>query len=89
MLPQRRAPRSAQNSLTGATRTRITLLTATQAVAQRTYISPGTEQLVRELIEKHRFNVEHVRGVEERFVGGEWHFPCKTGAITYQHDEHT
>jgi len=53
------------------------------------YIFPGSEELVRQLIERHRFKVERVRDVHGRLLDGEWHFACKTGAILYQYDEHT
>lgn len=52
-------------------------------------VFPGSEGLVRELIERHRFKVERVRDSEGRLVEGEWHFPCKTGAVIYQYDAHT
>ncbi len=52
-------------------------------------VFPGSEGLVRELIERHRFKVERVRDTEGRFVEGEWHFPCKTGAVIYQYDADT
>jgi hypothetical protein len=53
------------------------------------YVFPGSEEFVRELIEKHRFKVERGRDVDGRLLEGEWHFPCKSGAIIYQYDEHT
>ncbi len=53
------------------------------------YIFPGSEEFVRELVEKHRFKVERVRDVEGRLLDGEWHFSCKTGAILYQYGADT
>jgi hypothetical protein len=52
-------------------------------------IYPGSEALVRELIEKHRFKVDRVRDADGRIVDGEWRFVCRTGAIIYQYDEDT
>jgi len=52
-------------------------------------IFEGTEEFVRELVEKHRFKVHRVRDTDGQLIDGEWWFPCKSGAMLYQYDEHT
>jgi len=52
------------------------------------YIFPELEELLRELVERHRFKVERLRDTDGRLLGGEWLFPCNTGAMMYQYDAH-